>query len=213
MALGDPYITSAQLAAYLNIPSNVNNTPMAQQLAEVVLSASSAVEDYCGRQFNSDTAVTTRVYSPASPRLVAVDDFWDLTNLVIKKSPVGIPVTSQTAVWPANWFELWPLNGVVNGRPGFPYNRISMFYYVWLYGYDRVYVTTTFGWQRVPDPVIRATYLVAAEQAKLADAPLGVAAFGGGASGQAGMTTVKVTGIPQAASLLEPYKNFKPLVG
>lgn len=200
MAIGDAYITRAQLGAYLGIPTmSVADDKRDAKLDSACAAATTAINDHCRRQFQKDSSATARVYRPTATRLLIVDDFYDVASLVIQKKSLG---GSYGSAWSANDFELEPLNGVVNGQPGHPYRRIALNYWFWMYSIDRVQVTAKWGWANVPASVIQAAYIIGAQYVKLADAPLGVAGFGSGGDGFAG---IKVRDVPQAWSLLCPY--------
>src|SRR6266536_6181673 len=198
--IGDPYISRSQLAAYLSIPLSVADPGRDAKLDAALAAASRAVEDHCRRQFNTNAAVTARVYEPTAQSLVLVDDFFDATTLIVQKKNFS-SVSWGTAL-AATEFELEPRNGVVNGQPGWPYRRIIL---PWGQGFrtgERVQVTAKWGWSSVPAAVIQATYILAAQYYKLPDAPLGIAGFG---SGPDGFSAVKVKDVSQAWSLLCPY--------
>jgi len=199
MAIGDSYITTAQLAAYLGIPLTQTDSSRDAKLAAAVSSASKSVEGHCRRQFNTDGVVSARVYEPTSAHLAVVEDFYDTTTLVVAKKQLA--ASTWTTIDPTN-FELEPRNGVVNGQPGWPYRRVKLPYWFYFWGVDRVQVTAKWGWPAVPASVVQATYIIAAQYYKLPDAPFGVAGFG---SGSDGFSAVKVSDVPQAWSILCPY--------
>lgn len=114
--------------------------------------------------------------------------------------------TLSATVWEPAYastaFELEPRNGVVNGQPGWPFWRIKIPYWTYLWSTDRIQVTAKWGWPSVPASVIQAAYIIAAQYYRLPEAPFGVASFG---SGSDGFSAVRVKDVPQAWGLLCPY--------
>lgn len=196
---GDAYITRLQLGAYLGIDMSVNDPNRDSKLDLAIAASSRAVEDHCRRQFNTDGVVSQRVFKPTATRMVITDDFYDSTTVVVERSQIG---STTWSVLPVNNYEFEPFNGVVNGQPGWPYRRLLIPYYTYLWSIDRIRITAKWGWQAVPDSVVQAVYIIAAQYFKLSDAPLGVAGFG---SGGDGFSAIKVSDVPQAWGLLCPY--------
>lgn len=207
MAIGDPYATLAELKARM---PTINDTNDDANLTSALATASLGIEAVCHRQFNQDSAASARVYKTGSFYLAEVDDFFTTTGLVIATDDDDDGVFEVT--WAASDYQLEPLNGVVNGRPGWPYNVIRAvgtrwfpYWYhphnhhaVWLPPRARLQVTAQWGWAAVPAPVKEACLVVAAETFKLKDTPYGVA-------GIAEWGTIRVRANPMAMKMLEPY--------
>jgi hypothetical protein len=193
-AIGDPYVTLAQLKDHLGIDSTDSSK---DDLLTIALnSACEEINNHCGRQFNRDEAASARKYPAVGERLILVDDFYTETDFQIR---VGEIAGSFGSAWSADWYELEPINGVVNGIPGWPFNRISAVHYAPpIYSRFRAEVTARWGWAAVPAPVKEACLLLAAMNWKLQDAPLGVAGFK-----DFGVTKVKDN--PVAVAKLCPY--------
>lgn len=173
MALGDPYTTKEDLKVYTEIPSG--NTRLDSIAESVVQSASDEVEKFCNRQFNKDTVASPRRYRPLTRSVVYVDDFWTTEGLIVAIDTRGD--RTFTTVVPASDYEVHPLDGVVDGQPGWPFWKIKL-YQGWapfICGYASVRVTAKWGWNAVPDSVKQATILLANETFALKGAPLGVA--------------------------------------
>jgi hypothetical protein len=198
--IGDSYITIAQLGTYLGINTAQSDPIRDAKLTTAVVAASETIETHCRRQFNTNGIVETRYFVPTSPHLVIVDDFYDVDTLVIQRRPIG------DSDWQTPWtfpnFELEPRNGIVNGQPGWPFRRITLPYWTFLWAIDRLKIQATWGWQSVPGSVVQAALILGAEYYKLSDAPLGAAGFG---SGSDGFNVITVKDVPQAWSLLKPY--------
>lgn len=142
MALGDPYISVAELAEHVNIGDATDDAYM----TSLVSAVSRGIEAHCGRQFNDAGSTSTRKYRPSSAYRVRVDDFHTTAGLIV--------VTDGT---PTTGYELEPLNGLRNGVP-WPYDAIVL---------DRpvgglVEVTARWGWPSVPLDVRQATLIQAA---------------------------------------------------
>lgn len=211
---GDNYCTIDDLKAYMHL--DPSDTAFDAALNTAINSASREIENYCSRQFNNDydatnvqQPATTRVYKPTAVRLVLVDDFYTTTDLVIKHRTITGTLSDP---WTANYYyELEPVNGVVNGVPGWPYRRLILPYWRYLWNISRLEITAHWGWAAVPEAVKQACLVVAAQNYKLGTAPLGVSGtqLGGGH----GLPSMRVHDMPQAAEILEPYRAPHPMVG
>lgn len=168
-------ITDADLKAHLKITTSVDDTI----ISNAVKAANRAVVQYCGRDFSEKVAVaseTARVFEPRSCTVVAVDDIWDTTNLVVETDPTGDGTYSVT--WAISDYQLEPLNGRANGvavswhliravaTRRFPDNRRAS-----------VRVTAAWGWVAVPEDVFEGALLKAARLFHRKDSPQGVAGF------------------------------------
>lgn len=212
MAFGDPYATLGELKAFLKIdPQRTDNDPA---MTIALNAASREIENHCNREFNNDYtgsvqgAATTRVYKPTAVRLVIVDDFYTTTDLVIAHRTI---TSNTTVTWtPNTYYELEPVNGVVNGVSGWPYRRIVLPFWRYLWNISRIEVTAHWGWAAVPAPVTQACLLIAAQNYKMGSAPFGVA---GTSEGSQGLPSVRVHQIPDACEMLHPYVGTHPLVG
>lgn len=190
MALGDSYATLAELKTHVGIPADED---MKDEVLQWALdSASREIETCCERQFNKTTTATQRTFR-LSCGSVEVDDFWTTDGLIIDGN-----------AYSADDYDLWPLNGVVNGVPGWPYGEIVS-YGRWL-PECRVTVTAQWGWADVPAPIKQACLMLAGRNYKLADSPLGVA-------GMDEFGSVRVRDNPDIAKKLKPYKRIAVHVG
>lgn len=198
MALGDSYVDSTALAAYLGIDDADDDSLLA--VAGKV--GSQWVNRHCGRQFNKTTTASARVYRATSPRSLVVDDFHTTTDLVVKTDTADSG--SYDTTWTASDYVLEPFNGVRDGETGFPYEKILTVEGLLFpcYGFRaRVQVTAQWGWAAVPEPVTRAATIVAAMVHNMKDSPLGVASFA-----DAGL--IRVRDVPAVVPMmLERYRR------
>jgi hypothetical protein len=101
-------------------------------------------------------------------------------------------------------YILEPLNGIENGRTGFPYWRIRAVgtdrRFLSGQGRPQVQVTAQWGWAAVPASVKQANKILAAQYFTLKDAPHGIA-------GVNDFGPLRVQDVPQAARLLSPYQH------
>jgi hypothetical protein len=173
MPIGDNYITADQIKTWMGLQGSEYDAIV----EDVAVSISRDIEDYCHRQFNKDAVATARLYDPLSSGLVLVDDFYTTTGLVIQTDDDGDGVFETT--WSAADYELRPLNGVRNGRGGWPYWQIRA-----RKGSTKVFthspsanvrVTAAWGWAAVPDNVFQAAKQLAADTFQMKDNRLGVA--------------------------------------
>lgn len=209
MALGDPYVTIAQLKYRAGVP--VSSTVDDDAMTNAALAASRAVERVTRRQFNrSDVAVARSFVPPAFKDGAWVADFWTDEGLIVATDDDGTGAYGTT--WSASDFQLEPLDGIVDETPDWPYWVIrprtgsARFWPHNCHQTDaRLRITAKWGWAEVPADVVEATLIVAAELWKLKDAPLGVA-------GLADFGVLRVRENPMAAAKLAPYVKEAVLV-
>lgn len=176
MAIGDPYATLPELKAY----TGATNTTYDNLLTDALAAASRGIESCTQRQFNTDASPTARTI-PANRVLTTgvalLDDFHTTTGLVVETDDTGTGLLWQQ--WAANTYQVEPLDGVVDGRPGWPYTRIravdSRAFPQYTNGRAGLRVTARWGWATVPAPVKQACLMLAAEIYKTKDAPFGIA--------------------------------------
>jgi len=207
VALDALYVSLAEFKPYAGVP--VLSTEHDDSLTQALTSTSRGIEDVCHRQFNDAGApATARVYYPERSGRLVVDDFHTTTGLIIKSATdPDSGVFDDT--WDAADYELRPLNGVIGGRSGWPYNRIhptATRLFPQSARRAPAQVTARWGWAAVPAPVKQACIIVALEAWKLKDAPLGVAGVGE-------MGVIRVRGNPIAMQKLGPYIVSPVLVG
>lgn len=175
MALGDPYITRAQMKVFSKVPAD--NASLDSLLDDVIGAASKEVNKHTHRQFNKADIASARVYKPLSRNIVYTDDFWTTEGLVVAVDSNGS--RSYTTIMSPSDYEVYPLNGIVDGEPGWPFWKIKLRDFgSFSTGYASVQVTAKWGWEAVPDLVRQATYLLANEGFAAKGAPLGVAGYG-----------------------------------
>lgn len=217
MALGSNYATRDQFKDYLKIPPG--KTTYDDLLDDCLDTSSREIESCTHRQFNrpdDDDEPTQRIYYPlkgsarnlgylltgGGAAYVHVDDFYSTDGLIVE-------VFGQ--IWTPDEYELHPLNGIVDGQPGWPWYQIRATlgprYRGIPWGAAPVKVTARWGWSSVPSPVHQACLLKAAHTFQLKDAPLGVAgvdSFG---------APMRVRDTDSASRKLKPYVKQPVLVG
>jgi hypothetical protein len=162
MALGDPYCTVEELKDYAQVTDSVDDTVLTQ----ITQAVSNSINDFCHRQFNDAGAATPRAYDVYDPWYLRVDDFSTLTGLVVK-TDTGNNGGYATTV---SSYVARPLNGVVDGVPGNPFNELYMArtappWPTWMpnpYG-PLVQVTARWGWASVPPEVKQACLIKCAK--------------------------------------------------
>lgn len=172
MALGDPYVTEADLADYLKM-SVTGNEP---ELDMAVRAASRWVEGWCRRQFNLADEATARLFDTTNTGVLYVDDIGDVTDLAIATD--SAQDGSYTTAWAGTDYQLGPLDAVSQGRP---FERItavgSYTYPLSVTRMGLVRVTAAWGWPSVPDAVKQATLIHAAKVYKRRESAEGVLGF------------------------------------
>lgn len=194
------YASMTELKAYVGIADTADDP----KLQDALVSASRGIEHFCRRAFWPTLTATARVFHPRFPRLAVVDDFWTTTGLIVK-TDTSDSGTFGTTLTTAN-YSLEPVNGVVDGEPGWPYYRLLAVNQNFPCGTrPSIEITAKWGWSQVPGPVKRACIILAEEDFKLKDS-----AFGSGGYGQFGI--IRVRDNPHAARLLAPYQRDAMLV-
>lgn len=179
VAFGDSYATLAEFKSYMKQETRDANDDTLQDALDT---ATREVNRITSRVFWTSDAASPRVYTPQSYLRCKVDDFYTTDGLVIETDPTGTGTFPYT--WASSDYELRPFNGIVDQEPGWPYWKIKAVGGYWFptvlapqVRSGVVRVTAKWGWADVPYPVKRATMIIAAENWKLKDAPLGVAGF------------------------------------
>lgn len=190
--LGDKYATLTELKARLGIGDTNDDARLTNALA----SATSGINGFCGRQFNDAGSVSTRLYRPDAAYVTVTEDF---------STTAGLVVIVNESTWDTTRFEADPLNGVVDGEPGWPFWRLhaiqgNTFYPVWP-GKANVSVTARWGWATVPDAVHDACLIAAEEIFKLRDLPFGVGGYGA-------FGVIQVRNNPFVARMLSRYQRW-----
>jgi hypothetical protein len=200
MALGDPYATLDDLKSYLGMQEDTRFETSQQTALE---SVSDEIEQYCNRQFNKATVATAREFPIFYAGYVDVDDFWNTTDLVIESGPPYAGNYGPTD------FDLYPLNGVVDGQAGWPYSKIKALPTgspVRFVPGSRLRITAQWGWAAVPSPIKQACLIMSAATFQSKDAPFGVVG-----SDQWG--SIRVRDNQLAKDKLDRYVSSRILVG
>lgn len=200
MAIGDPYATLDDLKAYLGMQED---TRFEASQTQALASVSGEIELYCNRQFNKTSVATAREFPIFYAGYVNLDDFWNTTDLVIDSGPPYAGNYGPTD------FDLYPLNGVVDGQPGWPYNKIKLLPTgspISLVPGKRLRVTAQWGWSAVPAAIKQACLIMAAATFQSKDAPFGVIG-----SDQWG--SIRVRDNQMAKDKIDRYVSSRILVG
>lgn len=202
MALGDLYIDTTDLKDRLEIEDDDDMV----RLTGAVEAATHGVNTFCGRQFNDAGAVSARVFKATDGCLAYVDDFSTTTGLIIKTDDDDDGTFERT--WAASEYELEPLNGIVDGVPGWPYWRIR--YVGTGRGFPQLrraglQVSARWGWTAVPANVTEASRIAAEEIFKLRDTPFGIGGYGD-------FGVIKVRDNPFTSRMLKKYQRTGALL-
>jgi hypothetical protein len=153
------YLTVAQLREYAGVSGNAR----ASELADIVTSASRAVDRACRRQFGRVAAAVTRSYEAVYDRdakvyRAQIADLQDVTGLTVT-DPDG------TAVAAAD-YTLLPVNAVADGMPYTAIEVPSAGLYAML---------GLWGWSAVPAAVALAVRLQGSRWVHRRESPWGIA--------------------------------------
>jgi hypothetical protein len=199
------YINADEFRDYIQS----SGTGTSGSISAAITAASRAVDAHCDRTFYIDEAAV-RYFSndPYDGRglwYLEIDDLADVTDLEVLIDGSGNG-TYSTELAVNTDFVLEPRNQRFGSIAGYPYTALratsgtAFPIRSTAWQPDTVKITGNFGWAAVPAPVKQAAKIVAAQLWKLGEAPFGVAGWG-----DYGM--IRVRDIPQAASLLAPYRR------
>lgn len=152
--------------------------------------ASTAVERYCDRVFTGDEAASARLFGPARPDRLSVDDIATADDLAVAVGRPGA-FSAFTDVTP------WPYNAAAKGEPFTELRTASAFPLSEVY--PTVEVTARWGWAAVPDDVVDAVLLLGSKLYFRRGSPGGVAGMG-----DYGVVRI-IGGDRDMQLLLEPY--------
>jgi hypothetical protein len=194
MALGDPYITGEDLAAYLGITTAGHEA----ELDLAVNATSRWVDRHCGREFNLGESATARVFDTTNSERLAVPDIGHAT-IDVATDTTGDGTFAST--WAASDFQVEPLDALTAGEPVVALTAVGSYTFPQVVRRrGLVRVTAQWGWPTVPEPVRQATYIQAARLYKRRDSAEGVLGFG-----DFGPVRVGVRLDPDVEALLERY--------
>jgi hypothetical protein len=139
------------------------------------------------------------------------------TGLVISTDYAGDGTFGTT--WAVNDYQLEPINGIVQGQPGWPFTQIrairSLYFpargmggYAPPWTQTLVEVVARWGWPAVPSPVTQAAIVQSIATFKSPDAAFGATPFA-----EAGIVRLKQAMHPTALLLLATYMDDPVLVG
>lgn len=201
MALGDSYISAADLREYSQITNPYDDV----LLLTVGKAVSRRIEQHCNRQFNDAGSATARVFTPMGNR-IETDEFHTSSGLIVQVDRGDDGTYEETVT--SGYYRLEPVNGVVDGQTGWPYRRIVMrsTYYGLPCG-PSVQVTARWGWSAVPDIVTEAVKIQCLAVLDARNSP-------GGEMGTGDyVATVRSKQLdPRVRMLLEPYVRYKATV-
>lgn len=199
MALGDPYVSKAELEAHISGGTSADSDA---GLTLAVSAASRWVDGWCRRQFNKASSATARLYRVTNTGRIWVDD--------IATSTVTIgDGTGYANTWDATDFILEPIGALTYGATGEPYTSVSAVgsRQFLLTHPGLVQVTATWGWPAVPDDVKQATLIQAARLFKRRESTSGV--LGGN---DFGIVRVGTQVDPDVSDLLQRYRLAPAIV-
>lgn len=175
MAVTNGYCSVADVREHLADSGSKLDTELIER---AINAASRSIDQWCGRRFWLDAAVTARVYRPEDPYMAWVADIGSSAGLVVKTD------TSADGSWATTWdaadYVLEPLNAAQSGA-AYAWSRIAAVgsrSFPCLSRRPALQVTARHGWSAVPDEVNQACILKAVALFRRKDAPFGVAGVG-----------------------------------
>lgn len=158
MALID-YTNLATMKRYLSLDSDTTYDTLLQ---DSITSASREVDRRTNRYFGEELVASLRTFDVTGRCVLFVHDIANNEDLVITNADSGAAITD---------FVLLPRDGIVDGVTGHPFTSIRSDNFS--VG-DVIEITAKWGWPEIPDVVIEATKMIAAETFMQKDTPLGI---------------------------------------
>lgn len=196
------YATPDQVKNYVG---GIRDSLSDARIAEVLAGVSRDIDGSCHRRFYADLTASARLYDVTDPCQVDVDDFWTTTGLVVEGDYSGAGTFTTLT---ASDYELRPLNGIVDGESGWPYNEFRAVNRRFPCQQLRagMRVTAKWGWAAIPPSVREACLILSTETLKLPDSVFG-------AGGYSDFGIIKVRDNPMAARKLSKFVRDPVLVG
>ncbi len=205
MAATLEYATVANLEYFL-LGKNKTQPLQADNFTLALSAASRNIDDYCGRRFWIDAAVSARVFTSPTGYELAVPDIATTTGLVVKTDE------NQDGVYETTWtlsartgygYEVGPYNAQTDTDLKKPYTSIEANLSVFPTWRMAIEITAKWGWPAVPDAIKQATILQAARFWKRKDAVLGQ-----GGSAETGFFEMKRRIDPDVRAMIGPYRSY-----
>lgn len=187
--LVNAYITVEQLRDVMRDQLTAHD----DEYARAILAASRQIDDYCGRYFYQDAAVSAKVFKPNQVDLLWTPDISTTTGLIVKTDDDGDGVYETTWTLDTD-FIMEPFERM-NGRP---YERIaaletkqfpvaglnvitpvsSSMLQTTRSRRPRVQVTARWGWPAIPSEVIQGAVIASVDHFKAKDLTHVTATYG-----------------------------------
>lgn len=205
-AIGDPYITVADLAQATGETDDGTFT-------DIVNAVSRAIELFTGRQFNRAEVATARRFRAVDWCRVAVDDFWTTDGLLFD--------IDGSSSWDVTDVDPRPWDGIHKGQPGWPFfDLFTVDRFLPTRAFRRraiVNVTAQWGWESVPSAASRAALALAVDdQSDGSSGPVKAEQIGQYSVSYQSLTldhddlASLVDLNTRAAALLSPYRRVSP---
>lgn len=193
------YINRDDFKAY----AGENTSTWDSVIDSTVITASRAIDTFCGRKFYLDATATPRVFATRRSDQVLVSDFGSTSGLVVATDDTDDGTFATT--WAASDYELEPPNGVNDAGIPWPYTAVRavgshLFPTCGRRSY-RVRVTARWGFPSTPRQVIQAAYIVTADMFAMKDNKFGVI-------GNPEFGVIRIGQNREVANLLGPFRVF-----
>ncbi len=183
MAIVNGYATQPELASYIassNNSSTIDVDNRADEFDAAIGTASRAIDQFCGRVFWDAESASQRVFAASDRYLLRPDEFLTTAGLVIETDTGGDGTFETT--WTASDYQLEPLNGIRDGRTGWPYRTVraiaGLTWPIDSQAQARVRITAQWGWAAVPTEIHQACLIWSHRILRRSESPEGVAGFG-----------------------------------
>mgnify|MGYP003677312450 CR=1 FL=1 len=169
--MSQSYVALSELKTWLGVTGSAQDT----NLTIAIKAASSSIADYCGRQFDIDSSVVTRVYDCEFMDYVEVDDIATVTGLIVKTLEADGTV-NETLTLNTDYY-LSPYNSDKTD-PAKPFTKIIMAIekagkLLPTQHRQGLSVTAKFGFSAIPDTIYQAALIQSARFWQRKNSPMG----------------------------------------
>jgi len=169
--MSQSYVALSELKTWLGVTGSAQDT----NLTTAIKAASSSIADYCGRQFDIDSSVVTRVYDCEFMDYVEVDDIATVTGLIVKTLEADGTV-NETLTLNTDYY-LSPYNSDKTD-PAKPFTKIIMAIekagkLLPTQHRQGLSVTAKFGFSAIPDTIYQAALIQSARFWQRKNSPMG----------------------------------------
>ena len=138
------------------------------EIGAAILAAQQELDNACARRFEIASAASDRVFAPAGPTVLFIDDCISITS-----------ITENGTTLDAAVYQPEPLNNLSAGGETVPFDQVRRLSGYWYRcnGEATVTVNAPWGWAAIPFQIVEACKIVTKATLEVRDARFGLAAI------------------------------------